>query len=130
MRKHLEQMTEKEVSFLKGKVIQRLLSRDIEASVHFNERLIEKKVDPKSIANIADGFDVIEFEKQGHSNKVVLRTKHCKFSDLVIVIILGRTNFIKTVWLNRADDLHETLDLSNYTDFDVAKTFCSKVVEF
>lgn len=130
MRKHLEQMTSKEVSFLKEKVVQRLLSRDIEASVHFNERLIEKKVNPKSIANLAEGFEVIEFEKQGQLNKVVLRTKHCKNSDLVIVIILGRTNFIKTVWLNKADDLHKTLDLKNYNSFDVVKTFCSKVVEF
>lgn len=123
-------MTSQEVKFLKDKVNQRLLLRNIEASVHFNERLIEKKVNPSSIANLADGFEVIEFEKQGQSNKVVLRTKHCSLYDLVIVIILGRTNFIKTVWLNKSDDLHETLDLKNYNSFDVIKTFSSKNVEF
>lgn len=126
MRKHLEQMTVKEVDFLKRKVVERLEQREIHTSSHFLQRLEEKKISIDSFVNIANGFEVIEFEKTENSvNKVVIRTEHCKVNDLVVVILLGRKNTIKTAWLNRKDDLHETLNLSNYTDIDVLATFNS-----
>ena len=72
MRKHLEQMTVEEVDFLKCKVVQRLEQREISTSVHFLDRLEEKKISIDSFVNIANGFEVIEFEKTENSlNKVV-----------------------------------------------------------
>lgn len=45
---------------------------------------------------------------------LVTRQPYSKEHDLVIVLNTG-DNFVRTVWLNRVDDLHETLDESKYT---------------
>lgn len=70
-----------------------------------------------------DSAQVIEVEddRLGFTKKVVYRVPHDDKNDLVIVIrpvvdiVLNiRTGFVKTVWLNRRDDNHKTLDEDKY----------------
>lgn len=56
----------------------------------------------------------IEVEtKDGQINKVVYRTAYNEKFDLVIVVV-ANDGFVRTVWLNRVDDIHNSLDESKY----------------
>lgn len=46
--------------------------------------------------------------------KVVYRVPHCEHMDLCLAVVPGR-GVVKTVWLNRKDDVHSTLDKARYT---------------
>lgn len=51
----------------------------------------------------------------GRVRKVVVRTKYDDINDIVVVLIPGPSKWtVKTVWLNRSNDLHKTLDHSRY----------------
>lgn len=62
--------------------------------------------------------DVIEVGVLGTKVvKIVLRTEYDDEFDIVIVVIPQRERWtVKTVWLNRWDDLHRTLDRSKYVN--------------
>lgn len=61
------------------------------------------------------GAELIEVETDpaGLIVKAVWRVRHDAENDIVMVILM-RQKLVKTVWLNRADDLHTTLDESKY----------------
>ncbi len=58
---------------------------------------------------------VIEVETDDNKNvvKVVYRTKLDNTRDLCIVVLVD-TCFVKTVWINKANDQHRTLDTQRY----------------
>ena len=67
---------------------------------------------PKSY-NLANS-DIIELEiKNNDINKLVIRTPYNNKYDLTIVISFY-SGMIKTVWLNKKDDNHDTLDKNKY----------------
>ena len=45
--------------------------------------------------------------------KLLLRLPYDEINDLCIVVLL-KGNFVKTVWLNRKTDWHQTLDKGKY----------------
>ena len=60
-------------------------------------------------------WTVIEIEvANGALNKVVARKAIDEKRDIVMVF-LPLTKLIKTVWVNESNDLHKTLDKSNYS---------------
>lgn len=60
--------------------------------------------------------NVVEVAIEGRKVcKVVVRTPFDTFNDLVLVLIPDRGAWtVKTVWFNRANDSHATLDRSRY----------------
>jgi hypothetical protein len=62
-------------------------------------------------------YHTVEVEvKQGRVAKIVARGPLDNTHDKVIVLMpqMGQPWFVKTVWINRHDDLHRTLDHSRY----------------
>ena len=56
---------------------------------------------------------VIEVEMEGdRTTKVLYRVPYSDTHDLVLAVMPD--GFVKTVWLNAHDDLHNTLDASRY----------------
>jgi hypothetical protein len=70
---------------------------------------------PASI--VFDEHAVIEMECNGKfPTKVVVRLPYNGDCDLILVVQLGETEFfVKTMWLNKRDDNHRTLDRSKYS---------------
>lgn len=72
-----------------------------------------------NIVNLPKSIDtsqaqVIEVEMEGpKTTKVVYRIPYNEEYDLVMVMLPDR-RFVKTVWLNKNSDLHNTLDTSKY----------------
>lgn len=60
--------------------------------------------------------NTVEVELDGRRvNKVVVRTPFDTYNDLVLVLIPGVGAWtVKTVWFNRANDTHKTLDRARY----------------
>lgn len=56
----------------------------------------------------------IETDMNDKVTKVVYRVPYSRENDLVLVVMPDR-QFVKTVWLNRKNDLHRTLDRAKYT---------------
>ncbi len=60
--------------------------------------------------------EIVEVEvKNGVAIKVVARFDYNDKYDLTIVVV-PQTKIVKTVWLNRKDDIHNTLDATKYVD--------------
>jgi len=68
---------------------------------------------PKRIA-VAEA-EAVEVEVvENVLTKVVFRVHYDEIHDLAVVVML-KDGFVKTVWLNRKDDQHRTLNTSKYT---------------
>jgi hypothetical protein len=61
--------------------------------------------------NMAVAIEIEMFEYE--TTKVVYRTSYDDKHDLVLVVN-PKKQFVRTVWLNRKDDIHNTLDASKY----------------
>lgn len=71
------------------------------------------KIELPATINWSDA-EVVEIEVvAGKVFKVVARLHHDSKNDLVIVVLLNGYK-VKTVWLNRKNDKHRTLDISKY----------------
>lgn len=78
-------------------------------------RYDERGIVPKSRKIDLTGTTVVEVEVlDGKVSKVVFRKSWSKGLDIVYVVIPGRVWLVKTVWFNRSDDNHKTLDHSRY----------------
>lgn len=55
----------------------------------------------------------VETDNNGKTTKVLYRVPYSDELDLVLAVIPDR-RFVKTVWLNQKNDLHNTLDNSKY----------------
>lgn len=79
-----------------------------------NDRYTDSIHLPKAVT--IDFSKIVEVETPDNINvtKIVLRIKYSTQCDLCLVI-LPETFVVKTVWLNRNDDTHFTLDVTKYT---------------
>lgn len=59
--------------------------------------------------------------KNGYVNKLVYRTHYTIGLDVCFVVYVAASHFIvATVWLNRKNDIHLTLDRKNYININAA----------
>lgn len=66
-------------------------------------------------------MEVVEMEfVDGKLYKAVVRTHHDQKHDLALVVLIDGFR-VKTVWLNRKDDKHQTLDHSKYVAAPIKK---------
>lgn len=57
----------------------------------------------------------VETGPDGRAEKLVYRTPATKLHDLVLVVLVDKSPWeVKTVWANRRDDTHRTLDRTKY----------------
>lgn len=69
---------------------------------------------PQSLSFKEGGVKLFELEiKDGVVVKMGVRMHHDELND-IIVIFQPQDGFVRTVWLNRKDDSHKTLDASKY----------------
>ncbi len=89
--------------------------------LNYSQHALDAALDDRygNIVNLPKSLDtskaqVIEVEMQGSkTTKVVYRIPYNEEYDLVMVLVPDR-RFVKTVWLNKNSDLHNTLDTSKY----------------
>ena len=87
-----------------------------------NHGMIEAAQDDRygNILNLPRSLDtskaqVIEVETSGNkTTKVLYRIPYDDLHDFTYGCNARKTSSVKTVWLNRNDDLHRTLDTSKY----------------
>lgn len=66
-----------------------------------------KVIDPQACS-------IIEVETiEGRIEKVVYRTSATTDLDICLAVLINKA-LVKTVWMNRKNDTHKTLDLSKY----------------
>ena len=88
-------------------------------SQHAREQSARKKIPMLSTLSFSQ-WELLELEVQaGQWIKAVIRQQVCygEPSSVVLVVMKGdeRTRyFVKTLWMNSADDVHATLDASPY----------------
>jgi len=69
---------------------------------------------PQTLAFNKDALYLFEIEiKDGKVVKLGVRKSHDELNDLII-IFQPNDGFVRTVWLNRKEDSHKTLDTSKY----------------
>ena len=90
---------------------------DLHYSQHAQRQAQHKGIQPLPEGVLVGPEDLIELEtrRNGPVNepvKCVFRVPHTTTHDLIIVV--KPDGFVKTVWLNAVDDLHDTLDASKY----------------
>lgn len=87
-------------------------------SYHAQERARLKHIDIKLVnlsTFIPADWEVVELEVvNGIPIKIVARREFTPIEDLVIVI-LRKERLIKSLWVNRRDDKHSTLDKTPYS---------------
>lgn len=72
----------------------------------YGQILLPKTINPNA-------GKLIELEiKNNVIQKIVLRFKYSK--DLDLIIVIGFNKIVKTVWLNKCEDNHSTLNYNNY----------------
>ena len=94
--------------------------RDIEVVLNYSYHAIEAaesdrfgKVELPYSINF-NRVELVEVEiHKGRVNKLVVRKHHDSLNDLVLVVLVD-TLKVKTVWLNRKNDNHRTLDARKY----------------
>src|SRR5699024_54199 len=129
VKKHIIQMTEKEVHIIKKKLkglsITNLIN-NIKNNKHLQQRLMEKRIGiAENKLNILIHSDstidtnIIEYKRvysrRGVDERVVLRKGHDKSYDMALVVSLNNNRII-TAWKNRKKDNHSTLDLNEYKE--------------
>lgn len=88
-------------------------------SKHLIERLIERGIDIKKIPQrISNDPVVVETETTINGDYIVKQLIRYQYSsDYDLVIAVMRDGFVKTAWLNRKTDTHNTLDKSKYSTY-------------
>jgi hypothetical protein len=98
-------------------------------NIYIQERFVRLKYSPHALeASETDRYgkitlpqslmikrdEVIEIETEKNKlSKFVLRRPYNETHDLIIVLLL-KSNKVKTVWLNAKSDIHQTLDETKY----------------
>lgn len=124
IKKHVTQMTSKEVNFLLAYVaIQEPIT--FELSYHAIDRLQEKGkgVSAQNLIDLLTHHTIIEYKElaidgKGARRVVIRGIEQVHNSNLVAVLDLTNKCII-TIWLNDTNDKHATLNLKEYKNFKI-----------
>ena len=116
VRKHYTQMSIDEINCCLLKV-NRWILESWEVTGHAIGRILEKEVQPISLAYTLKDFDIIEYKLyQNGQERVLVRSRDSFDSYHVCMVLDVSSGKIITVWLNHELDQHQTLNLSQYSD--------------
>lgn len=127
MKKHVTQMTKREVKYLEDRFKSLPQSR-WSFNTYSKKRAIQRGVDMAVFRSLwTDGFDIIEFHKhdQKQENRVLLRTHLTDSKDNQVCAVFNfDTLEITTIYLNWRKNKHDRLVWSEYdSSIDILQEF-------
>ena len=120
MKKLYVDLTDKEKELLKN-ILKNSKNKEITIIPHAKERMIQKHISPRDIAECLKDFEVIELhQRNSWDTRVLLRGKAKDRYNRNTCISLSLVTFnIITAYKNSATDNHYTLHTENYENINV-----------
>ena len=119
MKKLYVDFTDKEKKLLKN-ILNNGKNKDVEIISHAKERMIQKHISPRDIAECLKDFEVIELHQRGWDTRILVRGKAKDRFGRNTCLSLSLVTFrVITAYKNSATDNHYTLHTENYEDINV-----------
>ena len=119
MKKLYVNFTDKEKKLLKN-ILNNGKNKDIEIISHAKERMVQKHISPRDIAECLKDFEVIELHQRGWDTRILVRGKTKDRFGRNTCLSLSLVTFrVITAYKNSATDNHYTLHTENYEDINV-----------
>lgn len=114
IKKHVRHMTKAEMNYLISKA---RTAQDVKVTKYTKERLKQRGGTKEDILHVLRNGYLIEYHKKDGKNRVLLRGVKRFLNDVLCVVFELDTNQIITVYWNRYDDNHYTLNESAYNRY-------------
>ena len=119
MKKLYVDFSDKEKKLLKN-ILNNGKNKDVEIISHAKERMIQKHISPRDIAECLKDFEVIELHQRGWDTRILVRGKAKDRFGRNTCLSLSLVTFrVITAYKNSATDNHYTLHTENYEDINV-----------
>lgn len=119
MKKLYVDFSDKEKKLLKN-ILNNGKNKDVEIISHAKERMIQKHISPRDIAECLKDFEVIELHQRGWDTRILVRGKtKDRFGKNTCLSLSLVTFRVITAYKNSATDNHYTLHTENYEDINV-----------
>ena len=119
MKKLYVDFTNKEKELLKN-ILKNRKYKGIAIISHAKERMIQKHISPRDIAECLKDFTIIELHQKGWDTRILLRGKaKDRFGKNTCLSLSLITFRVITAYKNSATDNHYTLHTENYEDINV-----------
>lgn len=119
MKKLYVDLTDKEKELLKN-ILKNSKNKEIAIISHAKERMIQKHISPRDIAECLKDFTIIELHQRGWDTRILVRGKAKDRFGRNTCLSLSLVTFrVITAYKNSATDNHYTLHTENYEDINV-----------
>ena len=119
MKKLYVDLTDKEKELLKN-ILKNSKNKEITIIPHAKERMIQKHISPRDIAECLKDFEVIELHQRGWDTRILVRGKaKDRFGKNTCLSLSLVTFRVITAYKNSATDNHYTLHTENYENINV-----------
>ena len=119
MKKLYTDFTNKEKELLKN-ILKNSKNKEMTIISHAKERMVQKHISPRDIAECLKDFEVIELHQRGWDTRILVRGKaKDRFGKNTCLSLSLVTFRVITAYKNSATDNHYTLHAENYEDINV-----------
>ena len=119
MKKLYTDFTNKEKELLKN-ILKNSKNKEMTIISHAKERMVQKHISPRDIAECLKDFEVIELHQRGWDTRILVRGKaKDRFGKNTCLSLSLVTFRVITAYKNSATDNHYTLHTENYEDINV-----------
>ena len=119
MKKLYECFTSEEKKLLKN-ILKNSKNKEMTIISHAKERMVQKHISPRDIAECLKDFEVIELHQRGWDTRILVRGKAKDRFGRNTCLSLSLVTFrVITAYKNSATDNHYTLHTENYENINV-----------
>ena len=119
MKKLYTDFTNKEKELLKN-ILKNSKNKEMTIISHAKERMVQKHISPRDIAECLKDFEVIELHQRGWDTRILVRGKaKDRFGKNTCLSLSLVTFRVITAYKNSATDNHYTLHTENYENINV-----------
>ena len=119
MKKLYVDFSDKEKKLLKN-ILKNSKNKEMTIISHAKERMVQKHISPRDIAECLKDFEVIELHQRGWDTRILVRGKAKDRFGRNTCLSLSLVTFrVITAYKNSATDNHYTLHTENYEDINV-----------
>ena len=119
MKKLYTDFTNKEKELLKN-ILKNSKNKEMTIISHAKERMVQKHISPRDIAECLKDFEVIELHQRGWDTRILVRGKAKDRFGRNTCLSLSLVTFrVITAYKNSATDNHYTLHTENYENINV-----------
>ena len=119
MKKLYVDFSDKEKKLLKN-ILKNSKNKEMTIISHAKERMVQKHISPRDIAECLKDFEVIELHQRGWDTRILVRGKaKDRFGKNTCLSLSLVTFRVITAYKNSATDNHYTLHTENYEDINV-----------